>query len=178
LITESASRDATHVPTGRAVISPKLRVDRVHSLDLAELNRIGFLERSHGTTGRSTWRWPWNPEFESSVTLALAVDGTGPQGVVLRHHDPNTGRWSTYPVRFTWTPCPFGGGRLWFVCPGRGGEVACNRRCRVLYRPSAAQFACRICWNLTYESRQRHRDRWYEGFEIPVRVMERAESRT
>jgi hypothetical protein len=106
--------------TGRAVTHPKLRVDQGHSLDLAELNRIGFLDRSHGATGRSIWRGTWNSEFESVVTLALAVNETGPQGVVLHHQDPNTERWSTYPVRFTWTPCPFGGGRLWFVCPGRG----------------------------------------------------------
>ena len=41
-------------------------------------------------------------------------------------------------------------GRVFLVCPG------CARRCARLYRPRREwRVACRRCWGLTYESRQR-----------------------
>jgi hypothetical protein len=47
---------------------------------------------------------------------------------------------------------PFGGYRLWFICPGY-----CGRRCSVLYRPhdtTARAFACRACCNVRYKSQR------------------------
>jgi hypothetical protein len=51
--------------------------------------------------------------------------------------------------------------------------TACHRRVRMLYRPWGARyFGCRACHDLTYRSRQLHRDRWYEGFERPMKAGE------
>ena len=56
-----------------------------------------------------------------------------------------------YPVRLTTSPLPWGGYRLWFICPA----VSCGRRVSVLYRPPTGEyFACRHCYRLSYRSRQ------------------------
>jgi hypothetical protein len=47
-------------------------------------------------------------------------------------------------IALTWTSCPFGGQRPWWVCPG------CGRRCAVLY--GGVRFRCRRCHNLAYAS--------------------------
>jgi hypothetical protein len=56
-------------------------------------------------------------------------------------------------VRYTSTPCNFGGTRLWFVCN------ECRRRALVLYLVrrvrfgvSVGEFVCRRCGNLCYLS--------------------------
>ena len=50
-------------------------------------------------------------------------------------------------LRFTTTPCRFGGRRWWFQC------LRCGRRVGKLYQPPAAgEFACRLCYNLTYRA--------------------------
>jgi hypothetical protein len=50
----------------------------------------------------------------------------------------------------------------------------CTNRVRVLYRPyEKGLFACRHCHDLSYESRQRHRERFYEGFAKPWGRLER-----
>ena len=47
----------------------------------------------------------------------------------------------------TTTNCNFGGVRHWFIC-------TCRRRVAILYKPYFADtWACRHCYNLTYESR-------------------------
>lgn len=74
---------------------------------------------------------------------------------------------------------PFGGRRLWFLCPeGRrglprldgGGVVAernlCGRRVTKLYLPPGGErFACRRCHDLTYRSCQRSHCLDYEAEE-------------
>ncbi len=47
-------------------------------------------------------------------------------------------------LKLTWTPCHFGGRRLWFVCP-------CGRRVGILYF-AGRQFRCRQCCGLAYAS--------------------------
>jgi hypothetical protein len=54
-----------------------------------------------------------------------------------------------YNVNLTWTPCNFGGERLWFICPGKN----CERRVGKLYMGDK-YFLCRHCNKLTYESRR------------------------
>lgn len=49
-------------------------------------------------------------------------------------------------VRMERTPCNYGGGRAWFVCP------YCGRRVGVLYMASSLH--CRKCLGLTYQSQR------------------------
>ena len=82
-----------------------------------------------------------------------------------------------YAVDLTTTPCRFGGRRYWFLCPG----VSCGCRVAKLYRPPVATYyLCRHCHQLTYEGRQRHRNRMYEGvghYGLCLRRLEAAQSR-
>ena len=38
--------------------------------------------------------------------------------------------------------------------------------------PGSEYFGCRECYQLTYESRQRHREKFYEGVEKPYIAVE------
>jgi len=50
------------------------------------------------------------------------------------------------------TPCRYGGRRYWFRCPWYANGRYCGRRVANLYLGDEV-FACRHCYNLTYESR-------------------------
>jgi hypothetical protein len=53
------------------------------------------------------------------------------------------------PVTLITTTQPKGGIRYWFKCPA----IGCGRMTEKLHLPSSAlYFACRRCYNLTYES--------------------------
>jgi len=174
-ITEKTNREAPAGPTarpltGRAVRHRKLRVDQCHGLDLAELRREGVLDGPRGNVWTCTQPLPLTGD--SRVHLSLMEAAHGALGMGLVHDDPATGRMTGYLARLTWTPCHFGGGRWWWQCPLVVDGRPCQRRCRILYRPpGASYFACRVCHQLTYRSRQRHRDLWYEGLS---RAMELA----
>lgn len=91
-------------------------------------------------------------------------------------HDPQP-REHVHSVSLDWTPCNFGGKRPWFRCP----RQECNRRVSSLY--GGAEFACRYCHRLAYESQRenvsdrqarradriRKRLRWEVGIMNPER---------
>jgi len=60
-----------------------------------------------------------------------------------------------YPVRLVATPCRYGGKRWWFICPLSKDGIACRRRTLKLYL-GGKYFGCRHCYDLTYESCQKH----------------------
>jgi hypothetical protein len=55
-------------------------------------------------------------------------------------------------IRLTSTPCPYGGRRLWFLCP----NMPCRRRVAKLYLRGGF-FRCRACHRLTYASQREAR---------------------
>lgn len=57
-----------------------------------------------------------------------------------------------YEIPLTTTPCYFGGKRYWFVCPWYANGTYCGKRVGVLYL-GGDYFACRHCYDLTYETR-------------------------
>jgi hypothetical protein len=62
------------------------------------------------------------------------------------------------------TPSNLRGSRWWWLCPN------CSRRCLKLYYPPCGYaFACRVCHNLSYESAQSSRARYYELFKASAR---------
>ncbi len=77
-----------------------------------------------------------------------------------------------YTVLLTSTPCALGGVRPWFVC---AGSKCGGRRARFLYL-RAGCFFCRVCQELTYASRQAHRNSG-EEFALICRRQERIEGR-
>ena len=54
-------------------------------------------------------------------------------------------------VPITWTACPLGGRRPWFVCSSNSN--GCGRRVALLYG-AGELFACRRCYGLAYASQQ------------------------
>jgi hypothetical protein len=149
-------------PTGRAVHRRKVRVDKCHRLDLAQLRRDGALRPDPGRAWRSTQEFNWGL---SVLLYAVVCDSSRPVAFVLAHDvTGGTAEGHAYPVELTSTPCHFGGSRLWFRCPLLTSGGACRRRCRTLFLPyGASHFGCRECHRLTYRSRQQHRDWWYES---------------
>ena len=60
------------------------------------------------------------------------------------YHQNKAGEMRDVKVKLIWTPCNFGGWRVWFVCP------KCNKKVAILYSPYG--LACRQCYDLKYAS--------------------------
>jgi hypothetical protein len=145
-----------------------VRVDECFRLDLRDMRRHGLFTHPVGSA------WALNPGGPPHfrVTYGLSVDAAT-RKLVIVNHNYDGGVVQTAPLE--WMACHFGGGRWWFSCPGDMDGRVCRRRCRVLHRPPRAlRFGCRICYRLTNKARQRHRDRFYEGIERPLALMERS----
>jgi len=92
--------------------------------------------------GTMTWR------MRGEVTGKAAFRSINARGV----HRVNiayfcNGDIAKQTINITSTQCQFGGERYWLQCP------CCHKNSYRLYRPGdAPQFACRDCYNLTYQS--------------------------
>ena len=120
-----------------------------------------------GGTGSGSWiRW----DSKATTESRLRVDGTvgslqwtcrgEPSGriefqtkqdrLILNYRIRiNDAPWESVEevVPFDWTPCNYGGQRIWFLCPH------CEHRVVVLYNVGK-RFLCRHCGNLTYTTQQ------------------------
>lgn len=117
--------------------------DDMRALDVRKINRAGQL-----TPGSFfTWQWSRNGEVTASIQLRVASES-----VVLdyRNRNHHGGEWEPmrYRVALEWTPCSFGGKRVWWLCPA----VGCGRRVAVLH--GGRVFACRQCNRLAYRSQR------------------------
>lgn len=102
--------------------------------------------------GAGVYRWPKSGFF---VRVEIGRDGEGADAL-LRY---NLGR-GVQNVGLVSTPSNLGVAvRWWWLCP------TCYRRCLKLYFPPRAdRLACRLCHNLSYESAQASRARYYKLF--------------
>lgn len=181
LITEAGP--SNRPPSGLAGRERKLRVDECAQLDLMALRKAGAFQRDKGPLwiGRATVP---KPRAFTSRSIELRICVVRPEsgrvrGLLLFYKHPQTGEDMGYPVLITSTPCHLGGHRLWFQCPGVVDHRPCQRRCRILYLPPGGRcFACRECHRLTYETRQRHRDRWFEFWRTYDFLLEELENPT
>jgi hypothetical protein len=162
---------------GRGVNSRKTRVDEVPSIDILDLQRNKVF--SSGPDIAWTACWYRGEDVTASISYRLETRGYVIEGVRFFYItiDTNCGEKKdfNYVIPVVSTLCNFGGVRWWFVCPLFVNDCVCNRRCRIVYMPPGAEyFGCRKCYELTYESRQRHRDKFYEGFEKPYMILQKA----
>src|SRR5262249_40730879 len=90
-------------------------LDELLSLDIRLLKRRGYLVP--GRTAGLSW-----VRGEQPAGALLVVGGQDAVGLVYRVQ-VGLGPWKTRRDRIglTWTPCPLGGRRPWFLCP------ACQR---------------------------------------------------
>lgn len=114
-------------------------------LDIRRWRRDGWLTEGR----RLDVEWTRNSRQIASITARVQ------SGVLILSYRNRRGEgpWEDlqYPIRLEWTPCRFGGSRVWCRCPAKG----CGRRVAVLY--GGRIFACRHCHDLAYRS-QRERD--------------------
>ena len=72
------------------------------------------------------------------------------------------------------TACPRG---WWFICPLIKDGIACNRRVLKLYIGGGKYFGCRHCYELTYQSCQKHDARVDRLCEDPVLLRQLLKSK-
>ena len=165
---------------GRGVWSRKVRVDEARSIDILDIQRNGLFDE--GGTGIWTRKWTRNEEVVASISYCLESGEEGPIGVrfmyTISSRNSEEKKDCDYIIPVVSTPCNFGGKRWWFACPLVINNQFCRRRCRIIYMPPASEyFGCRECYQLTYESRQRHREKFYEGVEKPYIAIEAAQQK-
>ena len=122
----------------------KRLVTESHALDIREL-APGWLYPF------SKYEWVWRTHKgtqQTSVSVTVLDDSL--QLVI----ETRTQR-MTQAVRLTYSNCPRGGKRPWFVCHG------CQRRVGILYHAAGLPFRCRICCDLAYPSQYVARDQSY-----------------
>jgi hypothetical protein len=114
---------------------------------------------------RGSWEWRNEPEDEKpSAAIGFEVQ-TGIESGVLRLHyivtivrageNGKAGELVNLTISLVTTRLPSKGLRWWFICPAKRGDCAapCRRRVGKVYLPSGGRiFACRHCYDLTYES--------------------------
>jgi hypothetical protein len=117
------------------------------SIDVMEWNRRGLMESGEVIC--------WHFQSEAKDVLFMTID-VERNRVVLRFDylasDKNLKK-IELPVWLDWSPCRFGGKRVWFRCPG----VPCGRsRVAILYKADVG-FVCRKCCGLSYLSQRTNR---------------------
>lgn len=118
---------------------------------------VYFLKKHNYLCGwaSGTIRWSRNGEQTGAVSIQSCVNK---QEQYVRFIYTQTDRFTDdktdldYKVPLITTPCHFGGVRYWFQCQWYANGVYCGRRVGVLYLVGK-YFACRHCYNLTYNSR-------------------------
>lgn len=92
------------------------------------------------------WRWRWNTGETSEIgTLGLGRNiGVRLKYRILSDHCDEPMKFDT-PIHVQWTPCNFGGERVWWLCP------VCGTRCLKLYFRDR-RFACRKCQYICHRS--------------------------
>ncbi len=125
------------------------KAESFRSIDVRRWAREGKLRQGN----YFGWRWTLGEEevgsigvhVESSYSLTLkyscSVDGGERQSV-------------SFPITLTYTTCPFGGERVWFICPHSGRRVAklysyrgrwyCRKALRLTYQSQSDDFMTRM----------------------------------
>lgn len=127
-----------------------LCTDDMRPLDVRKINRAGLLN-----AGRSfSWQWTCNDEVRATINLWVTDTDRVRLDYRNRSAHQNGGEWETmqYTVLLDWTPCAFGGQRVWWRCPALG----CGRRVAVLH--GGRVFACRQCNRLAYRCQREFDD--------------------
>ena len=78
-----------------------------------------------------------------------------------------------YEIKFTTTPCNYGGRRYWFICPLTKSGNYCGRRVGVLFRVGK-WFGCRHCLEIAYSKQMAGGKYRWNGVSIPD--IDKAES--
>lgn len=130
--------------SGRSCIK-KILVEDCFQINIDKLYRLGGIGVKHDYILK--WQHPRNREVFSEIrvkadnnSLILSYEA------VIKATQERLGIQTL--IEIEWTNPPLGGRRPWFICP------ECNKRIGKLYKPNNEHFFwCRLCWDLTYQSR-------------------------
>lgn len=155
-------------PGGRKPVA-----DDCPAVDVAALRRRGLL--APGASGPLPHAGPAAGGVVAGATFALDL-GADAGTLRVAYTLARTGERVEYPIRLARTPCRFGGGRWWLVCPLAVGGGACGRRAGKLYLLGRS-LGCRHCHRLTYRSTRESDRRVYAAARrgLHVRLFTRAE---
>lgn len=130
--------------------STKGTVEGARSLDINRLNKAGCLRPGY-------WGgWQWTRDGERVADIRLRAEA---QRLILSYRicrDGDEWRDVEQPTPVVWVPCPFGGERPYFLCPGLVNGIACRQRVTKLYG-AGTYFLCRHCYRLAYASQREDR---------------------
>lgn len=144
---------------GRYSWSGRSTVEDYKSISIFWLRKQGYLKKDLVyTNGGIKWTSS-SGEDRGSIGFSIAINGDRGQ-LTFRYTHTNRSDGAkediSYPVDLVSTPCNYGGRRWWFICTAYQNGVYCGRRVGSLY--GGKYFACRHCYNLTYEScRESHK---------------------
>lgn len=167
---------------GRYGWSSRYIVEDCKSISVFWLNGQGYFKKNLTYTNGSV-RWINSMgEYRGSIGFSINIYGdTGQVRFQYTRTDPHSQEKEEmdYPMGLVSTPCNFGGKRWWFVCKLSSSGIYCGRRVAKLYlAPSGKYFACRYCYNLTYEScRESHKfnsiyNKMANDMNVPPKLME------
>jgi len=144
---------------GRWSYSNRKKDTDCHKLSIFWLREQGYLRGF--MRGIVSWTWGFSGHKSS---IGVSCDTWTERPHIELEYTIQKGRPGEenvkYPVQLEKTPCPFGGVRYWFICPGIVNGMTCNRRCAVLYS-GPKYYLCRTCNRLLYQSQFESRTERY-----------------
>lgn len=142
---------------GRYYYSKREEADSLKKIQIWWLKKNNYLETGWCKSGGIKWTNSWtNRETSIGFNVSLLEND---QYIQLNYTQTNsTGEKKSfdYKVPLASTPCFFGGKRYWFICIASANSKYCGKRVAVLYK-GGDYFACRHCYNLSYQSRNENR---------------------
>jgi len=129
--------------------------------DTKKIN-ISFLKKHKYFTGWKSGMMTWTNGYSGHKSSVSVEVSTMNGDSYLRIHytqtdrDTNEKKDFDYKIPLATTPCRYGGKRYWFICPWYKSGVYCGKRVGTLYK-DGDYFACRHCYELTYNSRKVNR---------------------
>lgn len=139
---------------GRYYYSKKEEADSLKKIQMWWLKKNKYLEKGCWKAGGIKWTNSWSGK-ESNISFYISLlEQEKYLQLVYTQTDYSSGEKQDfdYKVPIVTTPCYFGGVRYWFRCSFWSNGVYCGRRVGVLYL-GGKYFACRYCYDLTYNSR-------------------------
>jgi hypothetical protein len=141
---------------GRYYYSKKDEADGCKKIQTWFLKKHRYFNGGY-VSGTIKWTNGWTGN-ESSVGVATNIFGEENYLKIWYTQTNSDGEKQDfdYKIPLTTTTCYFGGKRYWFICPWYANGKYCGRRVGVLYL-GGKYFACRHCYDLSYESRNENR---------------------
>lgn len=125
-------RGGMRLGAGRPAWKPK--TSQLRHIDVQRLHRDNLLRAG------LSYGWQWK---DDAGNMKASIDVRTHEGGLTVSYQTG-GEDVEQRIATTTTPCTYGGGRPWFICP------YCHKRRALLYL--ARQVACRTCFRMTYPS--------------------------